>query len=331
MKKLQEQYYDLLKSYITNQSEKNIYLAQNFIRLLIRNNISPEEIVYIHKKVINQIDPQSETSNLAYDFLVEIMAQFGLKIKVHQNMLKKQEQLSMEMEVASKIQNMLMKPHIPEIEGLDIGMITIPFLKVNGDYIRFMKDSEDYFSVAVADIVGKGVPAALCMTIVKYGLDTLEYAENNPSSVLEILNRIIEKSVYDTMFVSLFYGRYNQKNRIFKYSLAGHEPAFYFNSKSEKFFDLQSKGLLLGILPNVKYSEHEIQLDKDDFIVIITDGVTDFKNNDNFDSREYIKQLISVNRHLNAQQLCELIHDEYSQLHQIQIQDDFTVVIIKKV
>lgn len=330
MKHLQDQYFDLLTSYIKDQSELNIYLAQDFIRQLIQKDITPEEVVYIHKNVMNQIETQTSTSNIAYDFLIEMMTQFGLKLKAHQNMLKKQEQLSLEMTVASKIQNMLIKPNIPEIEGLDIGMISMPFLKINGDYIRFMED-ENYFSVAVADIVGKGVPAALCMTIVKFGLDTLEYANNNPSNVLELLNQIIEKSVYDTLFVSLFYGRYDRKTHIFTYSSAGHEPAFYFDNRSNQFSDLHSEGLLLGILSDVKYFENEIELKEGDFLVIVTDGVTEFKTNLDFDSREYIKQLTLKNRHLNAQQLCELIYNEYSQMHHIQIDDDFTVVVIKRV
>lgn len=330
MKTLQEQYYDLLSAYITNQSEKNLYFAQDFIRLLIKNNISPEEVIYIHKKVINQIAPQPMTTNFAYDFLIEVMAQFGLKLKANQNILKKQEQLNLEIEVASKIQNMLMKQNIPEIDGLDIGMISVPIRKVNGDYVHFMEDDNNYFSIAVTDIVGKGVPAALCMSIVKYGLDTLQYADNKPSYVLEILNRIIEKSVSDSMFVSLFYGRYNRNKQIFTYSSAGHEPAFYFNHSKNQFEDLQSKGLLLGILPNVMYSEYEIKLNEGDMIVIITDGVTEFKNNDSFDSREYIKKLIIDNRYLDAQQLCNSIYDNYSQLNNVQIDDDFTVAIIKK-
>lgn len=330
MKHLQEQYLDLLTSYIKDQNELNIYLAQDFIRQLIQKNITPEEVVYIHKNAMNQIEKQTVTSNNGYNFLIEMMTQFGLKLKAHQNMLKKQEQLNLEMTVASKIQNMLIKPNIPEIEDLDIGMISIPFLKINGDYVRFMED-ESYFSVAVADIVGKGVPAALCMTIVKYGLDTLECANNNPSNVLEILNRIIEKSVYDTLFVSLFYGRYDRKRHIFTYSSAGHEPAFYFNNGNNQFSDLHSEGLLLGILPDVKYFESEIELKEGDFLVVVTDGVTDFKTNHDFDSREYIKQLTLKNRYLNAQQLCELIYNEYSLMDHIQIDDDFTIVVIKRV
>lgn len=331
MVELQIQYTKILGDYLKNPTEFNLYIGQNFIRQLIQKNISPEEFIDIHKNaIVNIIEDLPEAMKLSYDFLIEIMVHFGLKIKESQSLLVKQEEIRIEMDIATKIQNVLLKTTVPITNQIDIGMLSIPIRKMNGDYVHFLHDDENYVSVAVTDVVGKGVPAALCMSMVKYGLDTLEYANNNPSYVLEVLNRIIEKSVDDSMFVSMFYGRYDLKQDIFTYGSAGHEPAIYYNAKSQTFHDLETKGLLLGVIPEVTYSQVDIQLKDNDFIILFTDGVTEFRKKDDFESRQYIKQLALKYTHQSAQEMCEMIYKELQKLNNFQLEDDFTIVILKK-
>lgn len=333
LKELIVQYEKVLSEYLLNQTESNLYIGQNLVRQIMKKNISPEELVSIHKQSLENIVPNlpEEVPN-SFDFLIEVMVHFGLKIKEHQSLLIKQEEMRIEMEIASKIQNLLLETIIPKPMGLDIGMVSVPVRKMNGDYVHFMHDDGKYFSVAVTDVVGKGVPAALCMSMVKYGLDTLEYANNNPAYVLEVLNRIIEKSVDDSMFVSMFYGRYDLENDIFTFGSAGHEPAFYYNSKEQRFTDLDSKGLLLGVLPEMKYTQNDIHLSENDFIIMVTDGVTELRkiNNDNFDSRTYIKELAKQLKHLSAQEMCDEIFENLNNLQEFRLEDDFTIVTIKK-
>lgn len=71
------------------------------------------------------------------------------------------------MNVATNIQGIILRTTIPKVEAIDIGMVSIPILKMTGDYVYFLSDDEHYVSVAVTDVVGKGVPAALCMSLVK--------------------------------------------------------------------------------------------------------------------------------------------------------------------
>lgn len=265
----------------------------------------------------------------SYDFLIEVMVHFGLTLKEHESLLEQQEEMRAEMHVAAKIQNMLLKTENPTIDYIDIGIVSVPIRDMNGDYVYVSAENESV-SVAVTDVVGKGVPAALCMSMVKYGLDTLRYANNNPSYVLEVLNRIIEKSVDDSMFVSMFYGRYDHERSLFTYGSAGHEPALYYNAKENKFYDLESKGLLLGVMGEVKYMQYDFSLAEGDFIVIMTDGVTELRKSENLDSREIIQYLAVSNMHLSAQQMCDVMYERLRELQDYLLQDDFTVVIIKK-
>lgn len=331
MQQLRKLYKQILSSYICDQNESNLYIGQNLIKQMIQKNVSPEDVISIHKYAIEEIHDYAPDAILhGFDFLIEVMVHYGLKVKEHQSLLVKQEEMRMEMAVAANIQNHLLENEVPKTNSVDIGMISVPLRKMNGDYVHFMYDSDNYLGVAVTDVVGKGVPAALCMSMVKYGLDTLEYANSNPSYVLEALNQLIEKSVDDSMFVSFFYARYNLKNSVFTWSSAGHEPSLYYQADQHTFYNLEANGLLLGILPEVRYSQQEIKLKENDFVIIITDGVTDFRNNEQFDARDKIKQLALSSRHLGAQEMCDYLYNEMLKLHNFQLEDDFTVVIIKK-
>lgn len=331
MKELKIQYQKILSDYLTNQTERNLYIGQNFIRQLIQKKVAPEEVINIHKYAIEHIYPDLPADiSHSYDFLIEIMVHFGLTLKEHQSLLEQQEELRVEMNVATKIQEMILHTTIPKVNEIDIGMVSIPIRKMNGDYVHFLSDDEFYVSVGVTDVVGKGVPAALCMSMVKYGLDTLEYATKDPSYILEVLNRIIEKSVDDSMFVSMFYATYDINGNVFTYGSAGHEPAIYYCAREQTFYDLESKGLLLGVMPEVKYPQHELSLEENDFILMITDGVTDFRKQGKLDPRDVIKKIALKYSNLSAQEMCEKMYSYLKALPDFDLEDDFTVVIFKK-
>lgn len=331
MKELKIQYQKILSDYLTNQTERNLYIGQNFIRQLIQKKVAPEEVINIHKYAIEHIYPDLPADiSHSYDFLIEIMVHFGLTLKEHQSLLEQQEELRVEMNVATKIQEMILHTTIPKVNEIDIGMVSIPIRKMNGDYVHFLSDDEFYVSVGVTDVVGKGVPAALCMSMVKYGLDTLEYATKDPSYILEVLNRIIEKSVDDSMFVSMFYATYDINGNVFTYGSAGHEPAIYYCAREQTFYDLESKGLLLGVMPEVKYPQHELSLEENDFILMITDGVTDFRKQGKLEPRDVIKKIALKYSNLSAQEMCEKMYSYLKALPDFDLEDDFTVVIFKK-
>lgn len=330
LKDLEVQYKKILSDYIEDQSERNLYLGQNFVKQLIQKNVTPEEVANIHKLAIVEIFPTlSKDLRDAHDFLIEVMVHYGLAIREHQMLVQQQEEHQIEMNLAARIQSTILQTSIPLIDEVDIGMLSIPVRNINGDYVHFLHDKGNYVSIAVTDVVGKGVPAALCMSMIKYSLETLGYAKNNPSYVLEVINRIVEKSIDDSMFVSMLYGRYDIEGSLFTYGSAGHEPALYFDSQREEFVELEAHGLLLGVLPEVKYPQFTISLQKNDFIVMMTDGVTEFRTKLDLDSREIITSIIFSVRHLSSQEICEHVYKELEKLQDFKISDDFTIVVLK--
>ncbi|MFD0943952.1 PP2C family protein-serine/threonine phosphatase [Savagea faecisuis] len=331
MMDLQKQYQELLEKYLENLDEKNLYFAQQFSRKFIEQEIAPEDVVSLHKDAVMHIFPElREEVATTHDFLIEMMIHYGLALREHQSLIKKREELHMEMEVAANVQEKLMNATRPNMDGLDIGYVSEAAKTMSGDYIYFAEHGQKKLSVAVADVIGKGIPAALCMSMIKFGMDSIDENESVPSEVLKIINRIVEKSVDNSMFISMYYGMYNVEDQHFTYASAGHEPALLYCAKTKKFEQLDARGLLLGVKREVEYEEQRVQLHSGDFVAIMTDGVTEIRTEDGFLDSSIIEQLLYEVSDQSAQQMADHLFKELSQLQNFRLHDDFTVAIMKK-
>ncbi|MFJ7934982.1 PP2C family protein-serine/threonine phosphatase [Sporosarcina sp. NPDC096371] len=329
--KVLEQYREILKQYITNPNEEALYLGQQFSRKFIEKEISPEEVISIHKSAFSETfsNKPVELSN-SFDFLIEMMIHYGLALREHQSLIRMQEEIQMEINVAVKVQDTLLKTKIPDVEELDIGFVTEPAKKMSGDYIYFLHDTCNETSVAVADVMGKGIPAALCMTMIKFGMDSLRNDNTSPRNVLDIVNRIVEKSVDNSMFISMFYGKYDARDSSFVYGSAGHEPALMYKASLGTFVELSAKGLLLGIQPDVMYEERSVVLEEGDFIAIMTDGVTEIRLDADFVDNKIIQSILTKVKDESAQVIADTVYNKLARLQDFHLHDDFTIVIFKK-
>lgn len=330
--KIENQYREILNQYMQRQSEQNLYVGQNFSRQLISENISPEEVISVHKAAMQEIYKDlPDVVWHSFDFLVEMMINYGLALQERQSLLQRQEEIRVEMDLAANVQETLLKTNLPTLDGLDIGLLSIPARKMNGDYIYFISDAEGHAGIAVADVIGKGLPAALCMSMVKFGMDSLNNSPANPSEVLGVINRVVEKSIDDSMFVSMFYGRYDGASGQLAYGSAGHEPAILYRAKTQEFVELYAKGLLLGVSPSAVYEERTVQLEERDMVIMMTDGVTEGRTDQGFIERDVIFKLIEEKKDEPAQVIVQHVYDALERMQNAQLQDDFTLVIYKKV
>ncbi|WP_277448694.1 PP2C family protein-serine/threonine phosphatase [Priestia sp. P5] len=329
-KEMRDLYKDILGNYIQTQNEQILYQGQKLSRKSLENEISPEDIVSIHKEVIEEIYSDIPEKVLhSLDFLLEVMISYGLALREHQTLKNKQRELRSEIEVAANVQQTLLGTKIPASSTLEIGAISVPAKQMNGDYFHFVEEEHGGLSIAIADVIGKGIPAAMCMSMIKYAMDSLPDSRKNPSYVLENLNNIVERNVDPSMFITMFYGSYNPETNLFDYASAGHEPGFYYDAKADSFEDLEAKGLVLGVDRHVKYLQYEQQLSKGDMIVLLTDGVTECRTEEGFIERLDIIKLIRKYMHLSPQEIVESVYKELEKLQHFQLRDDFTLIILK--
>nr|WP_251034628.1 PP2C family protein-serine/threonine phosphatase [Pseudomonas sp. ISL-88] len=327
---IEQRYHQLLSRYIAELTETSLYQAQKFSRKTIEHQVPPEEIISIHRKVVKELYPDlPEDVFHSLDFLIEVMIGYGMAYQEHQSLRDIQQELRSEIEIAANVQQTLLGTKIPDEEELDIGAISVPAKQMSGDYYHFVKDKES-INIAIADVIGKGIPAALCMSMIKYAMDSLPEIGIHPSQVLKNLNRVVEQNVDASMFITMFYANYNTKSHQFTYASAGHEPGFYYSEKENKFYDLEAKGLVLGISQDFDYDQYEQHMDKGDMIVLFSDGVTECRTENGFLERRDIQNMLEEHMECSAQDMVKNIYNSLLQLQDFQLHDDFTLIVLKR-
>lgn len=325
-------YKNLLKQYLETENERALYKAEQMSKSFIKNNILPEEIVHLHIQALEALYPNlPKNIRNSMNFLLETMVFYGLAYQEIHTLREEQYALKSEISIAASMQDTFLSTKKPELEGLDIGVVSVPMSQMNGDYYYFVKGKDGRLGIAVADVIGKGVPAALCMSMIKYSMDSLSEEVMSPKAILENLNRVVERNVDSNMFVTMIYAQYIPTKSIVQFASAGHEPGFYYQAKTDSFSELETKGIVLGVLPDAKYPQYELTLQKNDMIVFLTDGVTECRHNDNFITTDEVLDVICKYSHLPAQAHVEAVYKHFSNLSDFQLNDDFTLLIFKKV
>lgn len=329
---LKKLYETLLSSYILHHKEDHLYGAQQLSKWLIEKRVPPEEVLNTHigalKKLLPELSPEIKAS---FDLLMEVMIGYGVDYREREKLVSRQRELENEIEVAVGMQQTLLPQEPPGLPGVDIGVISVAAKQMSGDYYNFVDHGNGALGIAISDIIGKGIPAALCMSMIKYAMDRLVDQPLSPAEVLRDLNTVVERNVDPSMFITMVYGVYDSLNHEFRYAMAGHEPGLFYYSEEDEFLDLEAKGLVLGVQREVDYPEYTVTLQPNDMIILFSDGVTECKIDGEFIQRELLKQLVREYMEEPAQIAVEAIHQRLYEMTNYHMRDDQTIVMIKRI
>ena len=241
-----------------------------------------------------------------------------------------------ELQIAAEIQKSFLPETIPQIPGIDIAARNVMAKEVGGDFFdvipyEVMALDRGTHGLLVADVSGKGVPAALFMALSRIVVRVNALWHHDPAKVIYNSNNTITQDSKAGMFVTLFFGMINEKNRSFTYVNAGHNPPLLFRSHDRTVEKLLPTGICLGVMENQEYESRTVTIQKDDVLIMYTDGVTESIN-----TKEELfgeKQLIEVirnNAHLSAQALLEQILFSVNEFTKDMPQfDDITLLVVK--
>jgi len=205
-----------------------------------------------------------------------------LKLALERERAAAQERLEHDVQIAGEVQQRLFPPADPKIPGLECHGVCGPALGVAGDYFDFLPLPEDQFGIAVGDVAGKGLPAALLMASLQGALRS--FASRNSDGVAGLvaaLNVQIHSLTARNRFATLFWGVFDEKRRALAYVNAGHNPPMLLrgNGAIER---LWTGGPPLGILGEAaSYESGTVTLSPGDLLLIFTDGVTEAANGAN--------------------------------------------------
>jgi sigma-B regulation protein RsbU (phosphoserine phosphatase) len=186
-----------------------------------------------------------------------------------------------QMRLAGIIQRRMIPEKAPQVSGLDIAAIYIPCFDVGGDFYDFLKLGENKIGIAIADVIGKGIPAAILTSSFRGALRAYSECDCRSDALLETIGRLNKTACEECRggeFISLFYGVIDAAKRTITYCNCGHEPPALL--RNGRITDLNKGGLVLGVLPQAEYLSETVQLKDDDCLIFYTDGLIDAANFD---------------------------------------------------
>lgn len=179
-----------------------------------------------------------------------------------------------ELEQAAEIQRGLLPKKSPCIPGIDLAGYNSPCRTVGGDYFDFLPCDDGRVTILVADVAGKGMPAAMLMSNLQARAQVLFEDPSDLAELMKRLNRIIAKTCPLNRFISMFVGVYNTKTCDMTYCNAGHNPPLVLRCNGP-VQELGSTGVVLGILPNESFEQSVVHLAPGDTVVLFSDGITE--------------------------------------------------------
>ena len=219
---------------------------------------------------------------------------------------KRHENVDREISIGAEIQSQLLPEFCPIIFGVDLAAHCRPALQLGGDYYDFMslktklsdkKREKARWALVIGDVMGKGIPAGLLMTMLRGMLRAEVLTGLPPDRILHDLNQL---AIYDLdqshRFVTLFYSDFDPRTKKLRYANAAHNPPLLWKSCEQKIVKLDAEGFVLGLQTDAQYQCGQVQLNKNDAILYYTDGVTEASNSlgERFDEERLSKSFAKL-------------------------------------
>ncbi len=246
----------------------------------------------------------------------------------------KQKESLEELEKASEIQKNILPEHELKFGNYELFGVSLPEKIVGGDFFDYLSGGDDYkIAVVIADAASKGVSAAAQALYVSGALKMgVSYDVSNTSLIRKINNLVYDTFPYER-FLTLFYCElFKDKKGLCVYINAGHNSPYHYSSKSGEITELKSTGPVLGPSSNQNYVTEYFNIDKNDLVVLYTDGIVEAANPKfEFYGEARLKEAIKKYQDLSAKDICHNILDEVQKFGANgKYSDDKTIVVIKR-
>ena len=276
-------------------------------------------------------------NNLSYSYSdVEFISSAGSlaiisieNARLFKEAIEKQK-IEKDLEIAKDIQKNLLPKHIPQSGSYEISAYNKTARQVGGDYYNVIKLGENKVLVAVGDVSGKGVQAALLMANLQAFLKSI-IKQNLPMvDASNLLNDLVSENTLSGSFITFFWGIYDEVSRKFEYVNAGHNPPLLV--RDGKLTKLKRGGMILGVMKTtVPYQSEIVNIKENDVLIIFTDGITEAMNLNNEEfSDEKLEELAVRTNHKSAQDIMNNLIDSVNEhTWGAEQSDDITCIVMK--
>jgi len=280
--------------------------------------------IYVFSK---NISSESIIDDCNFNFIQNCLA-VGLENYCLIKTKKKHEKVDREISTGAEIQSQLLPDYCPTIHGVDLAAHCRPALQLGGDYYDFMclktnisekRKEKARWALVIGDVMGKGIPAGLLMTMLRGMLRAEVLTGLPPDRILHDLNQLAINDLDQShRFVTLFYSDFDPRTRKLRFANAAHNPPLLWKSSDQKIIRLDAEGFVLGLQKDAEYNCGEIKLNENDLVLYYTDGVIDTFNStgERFDETRLIQTLTKLCKQSYTSQ--EILNKIFKKL------DDFT-------
>ena len=296
--------------------------------------------IYIFSK---DLSCESIINDYKFNFIQNCLA-VGLENYSLIQSKKKHEKVDREISTGAEIQSQLLPDYCPKINGVDLAAHCRPALQLGGDYYDFMclktnitdkRKEKARWALVIGDVMGKGIPAGLLMTMLRGMLRAEVLTGLPPDRILHDLNQLAINDLDQShRFVTLFYSDYDPRTKKLRFANAAHNPPLLWKSLDQKIIKLDSEGVVLGLQKDAQYHCGDIKLQENDLILYYTDGVIDTSNSlgQRFDEERLIKALTKLCKQSYTSQ--EILNKIFKKLDDFtgqnrHLEDDATMVIFQ--
>lgn len=218
--------------------------------------------------------------------------------------------LEYELSLATKIQRSILPEIIKGNKDFEIGATMLPARQVSGDFYDFFLIDADRLGIAIGDVSGKGIPAALFMAVSRTLLRATALHGNTPRDCLEHVNRVLLKQSDGEVFLTLLYGILNLKTGEFEFSAGGQPPPCLVSATGKGRFLREPRGMMLGMLDEAAYESAKAQIEPGGLLVLYTDGVTEAENaQGEFFNEQRLRQVLEMAHGRTAGEAATMIVD----------------------
>ena len=240
------------------------------------------------------------------------------------------ERMDREIELGRQVQRRMLPARPPQVPGFGVGNVYEPARMIAGDFYDFIPLGDGRLGVAVGDVMGKGIPAALWMASVRATLRAnLEHEDDDIARVLSRVNRALCRDAVNGQFATLFFGVLDPSARTLAYVNAGHEAPVLLRDGREE--SLAGSSPLLGVIPDAAFEAAEVRFRPGDVLTVWTDGAGDAMNF--FDEpfgRDRILKAVRARAGEPAQAIADQIHWDIRRFAGLNARrDDITIVVLK--
>jgi sigma-B regulation protein RsbU (phosphoserine phosphatase) len=242
--------------------------------------------------------------------------------------VREKRRIDSDLLVARQVMEDLIPRTIPALQGFDVAGVNEASFEVGGDYYEFIPLPDDRWGIVIADVVGKGIGAALLVSAIRASMYALVGRELATRAVMRRANRFFHDSVEEGKYVTLFYAVLDVPSRRMIYVNAGHQPPIVLRANGD-VEELRSGGVPLGMFESPRYFEGVAALDVGDMFVLYTDGIVE--SSDARDNHYGLGRLVSTleaSRTEPAEDICGHVMQDV-RTFSFGSQDDRTLLVLK--